>query len=243
MKINNSYHGKIINILSNVNSNFLEECNAYFGGGTRLALDLDEYRWSKDIDFVCPSGLGYQKLRKCIFEDGYDALFTDYNGLKLPRPIQANQYGIRFPVEVDDVLIKFEVFNEARIQLEPPVKVAWADVPCLSINDCYSEKLLANADRWADAAVESRDLIDLCALRNHYEMPQFAITKAESAYPVIEPLKKSIVYFQESSGFRNRCYDSLKINNASMIIDGLDLLAKDLQLPLTKRIFREEGSI
>ena len=206
-------------------------------------MEFNEYRWSKDIDFVCPTGPGYQNLRKQVFEDGYDALFTNYIGLKLPRPIQANQYGIRFPVEVDNDLIKFEIFNEARIQLEAPVKVAWSDVPCLSINDCFSEKLLANADRWADAAIESRDLIDLCVLRNHHELPQLAISKAESAYPVIAPLKKSIVYFQENSDFRKRCYESLKITTTSMIIDGLDLLAKDLQLPRTKRMFLEEESI
>lgn len=243
MKFSNDFHRKIINILANVNSNFLVECNAYFGGGSRLALDFDEYRWSKDIDFVCPSGPGYQKLRKGVFEDGYDALFTTSNGLKLPRPIQANQYGIRFPVEVDDTLIKFEIFNEARIQLEAPINVVWTNVPCLSINDCFSEKLLANADRWADVAVESRDIIDLCVLRKHHDLLQTAIVKSESAYPVIEPLKKSINYFQENPNFRKRCYDSLKIDKVSMIIDGLDMLAKDLQIPLTKRMFMEEDSI
>lgn len=69
---------------------------------------------------------------------------------------------------------------------------AWSPVPCLSLVDCIAEKLLANADRWADSSIESRDLIDLCVIRFNNTFPDAAKIKAENAYPVIEPLKRAI---------------------------------------------------
>ena len=57
--------------------------------------------------------------------------------------------------------IKFEIVLEARIELATP---AAADTLCgvatLTPRDMVTSKLLANADRWADESVFSRDLID-----------------------------------------------------------------------------------
>jgi len=58
-----------------------------------------------------------------------------------------------------------------------------------------STKLLANADRWIDSSVESRDLIDLAVQRLKSPLPQEAIDKAEAAYDVVESLKKAILNF------------------------------------------------
>lgn len=50
----------------------LTKGSAYFGGGTLLALDFEEYRWSKDVDFIASVGTqGYKYLRTVIFEGGY----------------------------------------------------------------------------------------------------------------------------------------------------------------------------
>ncbi|OKH55279.1 hypothetical protein NIES2101_04765 [Calothrix sp. HK-06] len=46
------YHNKILTILQSLNCNVLENGSAYFGGGTILTLDFDEYRWSKDIEGI-----------------------------------------------------------------------------------------------------------------------------------------------------------------------------------------------
>ncbi len=55
-----AHHNKILTILNSLDDEILKKGSAYFGGGTLLALDLDEYRWSKDIDFISPiSSSGY----------------------------------------------------------------------------------------------------------------------------------------------------------------------------------------
>ncbi len=141
-----SYHRKIITVLNAVRSDFFSECSAYFGGGTLLALLYDEYRQSKDIDFICPVGDGYRKLRSEIYDKSYKALFRDFSSINLPRQIRADQYGIRFVVIVKDIQIKFEIIAEARISLEPPEFHSWSAVPCLSFTDSFAEKLLSNSD-------------------------------------------------------------------------------------------------
>lgn len=42
-------HNKILTILECLDSEVLNKGSAYFGGGTLLALDFAEYRWSKDV--------------------------------------------------------------------------------------------------------------------------------------------------------------------------------------------------
>ncbi len=85
---------------------------------------------------------------------GYNALFVETKGstaseqrLQFPRSIQADQYGVRFPVVVDRITIKLEIIAEGRIELAPPSYPDWSPIPCLGIIDCWAEKLLANADR------------------------------------------------------------------------------------------------
>ncbi|GAB7225145.1 hypothetical protein VoSk93_43660 [Vibrio owensii] len=36
----------------------------HFGGGTRIALELDEFRESIDIDFLCPNKDSYRSVRQ-----------------------------------------------------------------------------------------------------------------------------------------------------------------------------------
>lgn len=233
-------HKQILQILSRLNAGFLKDCGAYFGGGTFLSLKYDEYRLSKDIDFLCSAGQGYRAIREQLFDRGYDAIFISFDGIELPREIQANQYGVRFPVVVGGVSIKFEIVMEGRITLDPPQEYDWLPVACLSDADCFAEKLMASSDRWLDASVASRDLIDLAILRQTGEIPQRARAKAENVYPVIEPLKRAIVNFQTQPNYRERCYQSLMVKSRVKIIDGIDLLAADFHLPVTERMFTEQ---
>lgn len=92
-------------------------------------------------------------------------------------------------VTVDNTPIKTEIIAEVRFELDPPRYLEWSPVPCLSINDCFTAKLLANSDRYMDSSVEARDLIDLAVLRLNFSIPQSAIDKAENAYEVMRPLK------------------------------------------------------
>lgn len=232
-------HQIILNVLNQLNANFLLESGAYFGGGTLVSLKHGEYRLSKDIDFLCSSGTGYRWLRQNIAENQYNALFNTQNNLKFPREIKADQYGVRFAIMVDETLLKFEIIREGRIELGEPDYPNWSPVPCLNEIDSFAEKLLANSDRWNDSSVDSRDLIDLAIQRLKSPIPVEAIEKAETAYPVIEPLKKAISSFQNNPTYRDKCFMDLRIINPSQIIDGIDLMAADLSLEKTVRTLSE----
>lgn len=231
------HHEKIRLILNALNESVFKTVGAYFGGGTLITLLNGEYRWSRDIDFICPVGESYRHLRSLIAENRFKPqfLFSNTTDLEFPRDLRADQYGVRFLVVADQTPIKFEIIAEARIKLNPPVYREWAAIPTLDHADQCTEKLLANADRWADSSIESRDLIDLAVLRAHGPLPQTAIDKAESAYPVIPELKKSLSQFLENPNYQKKCFRALEIENQSTIMGGIKLLADDYNQPLNPR--------
>ena len=98
---------------------------------------------------------------------------------------------------------------------------------------------MANSDRWLDRSILSRDLVDLSILRLRERLPQESIAKASAAYEVVEPLKRAITDFQQVPDYRERCYDLLSVAQPNVIVDGLDTLATDFGLPLTRRLSRE----
>ena len=232
-------HQKILTVLSHLNVEFLQECRAYFGGGTLVSMEHGEYRLSQDINFMCPMDGGYSLLRRKVAAADYDAIFATRERIFIPNDIQSNQYGIRFPVIVDGSTIKFEMVCEGRIQFGEPNYPNWSPVPCLNQIDIIAEKLLANADRWPSDRVNSRDLIDLAIQRLASPIPQQAIDKAEAAYQVMEPLNRAIEYFQERPDYREKCYDILSIAQPDRVINGIDLLAQDLGREITVRTFSE----
>ncbi|VAW71520.1 hypothetical protein MNBD_GAMMA10-2271 [hydrothermal vent metagenome] len=238
---NREHHKKILLILQSLNASVFDEAGAYFGGGTLISLLHDEYRWSKDVDFICPVGPGYRRLRELVADGMFKpALFFSKTALlEFPRDMVANQYGVRFLVIADGVPVKFEIVAESRLTLNIPDRFDWIPVPCLGFDDQCAEKLLANADRWLDTSVESRDLIDLAVLRLQREIPQAAIDKAELAYPVMTDLKRAVSQFQCSAKYRAKCFSALDIEVAPLIIDGIDLLARDFDMGKTERSMDE----
>lgn len=130
--------------------------------------------------------------------------------------------------------IRFEIISERRIDLGEPDTPPKLPVACLNFTDRIAEKLLANSDRWPDASVLSRDLIDLAMLRFQGEFPTVAIAKAEAAYPVIEPLKRAIVAFQQQPEYRDRCYILLQVKNSAQVSSGLKQLEADFELRETQ---------
>lgn len=239
------HHNKILTILECLDSEVLKEGSAYFGGGTLLALDFEEYRWSKDVDFIASVGTqGYKYLRQVVFDGGHEALFRDLSKIKIGRST-TDQYGIRMIVFVDNIPIKTEIIAENRFQLDPPRYPQWSPVPCLSLNDCFTSKLLSNSDRYMDDGVEARDLIDLAVLRLQSPIPQVSIEKAEIAYEVMRPLQKAIERFQSRPDYREKFFVGLQVDKAQIpkIIDGIDLLAEDLGLSHTERLFQEQHDI
>jgi hypothetical protein len=233
------FHQKILKVLRTLDAEFFNANQIYFGGGTLISLKHGEYRLSKDIDFLCPVGESFRRLRQAVSEQGFQALFATQEGITLPRDLQANRYGVRFAVTVDQVPIKFEIVAEERIALGVPDYPSWSPVPCLNETDAVAEKLLANSDRWADASVQSRDLIDLSILRLAAPIPEEATQKAERAYAVIDPLKRAIQNFQAQPEYRERCFRMLGIQDPVRVIDGLDLLAAGFGITPTERTFPE----
>jgi hypothetical protein len=227
-------HRNALALLAAFDSEKLARCQLFFGGGARTALELDEYRVSYSVDFLCSDSEGYAELRFAAAKGGYESLFHQdrITELGFPREMRIDQYGIRFPVVIAGDSIRVELIREARIGLDPAVQPDWSPVGCLSLPDCYAEKLLANADRWADRQVLSRDLIDLCVLRRRSgAIPTAAWSKVEGAYKTAarDDLRKALSAFEQNPPYRQRCFTGLGIDKPEVIFEGLSLLLWDLE--------------
>lgn len=174
------HHQRIATLLRHFDGEFFEECEAWFAGGTAIALQLGEFRRSDEVDFRCASMDGYRRLRERVFEGGLKALSS--GALPVLRDVRADQYGIRAVLGTSAAPIKFEIVREVRVAL----RGAGEDlegVPLLGREDLYVEKLLANADRGLDRASLHRDLIDLCVMRQRWgPIPSAAWARARQAY-------------------------------------------------------------
>jgi hypothetical protein len=229
-------HRLVLEVLQGLRSDVLADCRFLFAGGTRIVLELQEYRVSKDVDFICSDAEGYAQLRLAARQSSYGALFSPEGlaRLQFPREIRVDQYGIRFPVVCGEDHLRVELIREARIEVDSGERLPWSPVDCLSIADCYAEKLLANSDRWADRQVLSRDLIDLAALREQRgPIPQAAWRKAKTAYKSAPEadLIKALNAFVEDGAYRRRCFEGLSVVAVPRILSGLALLRQDLSLP------------
>lgn len=229
-----NHHHLIAKILDAVDGDFFSQAGIHFGGGTYITLRYGKYRASRDVGFFC-TAKAYRALRARVFEQGAAAIFKRTDDISLERDIRTDQYAVRQSVKVEGVPIKFEVIYETRFELGPPEQFGWCPVLCLNTLDCFTEKLLANADRWADKASESRDLIDLAVLRLRRPIPPVALDIGEDAYPVRMPLKQAVERFQTNQAYRAQCFQALAVRDPRLIVDGLDLLARDLGLSPTRR--------
>lgn len=227
-------HRTVLAVLECFRADVLSESRFLFGGGTRIVLDLDEYRVSQDIDFLCSDAEGYGNLRFEVTRNGPAALFTSQgmNRLRFPREMRVDQYGIRFTVLHGGEPLKVELIREARIELDPAVRPGWSPVDCLSVEDCFAEKLLANSDRWADRQVLSRDLIDLAALRSWIgPIPESSWDKVRAAYKAApaEDLRKALAELARDSERQRNCFQGLDVRGKEeTLLKGMELLRQDL---------------
>ena len=81
-------------------ADFLARARCYFGGGTRIAMALGEYRESADIDFLCADSTGYGLLRNTIRQNSLGSILK--TPLPLLREVRADRYGIRTFLDVDE---------------------------------------------------------------------------------------------------------------------------------------------
>jgi Nucleotidyl transferase AbiEii toxin, Type IV TA system len=220
-------------VLEGLDVGALARTSFRLGGGTGLALAHDEYRVSRDLDFVCSDPKGYADLRSSARERGYEALFSQEARATLvfPREIRIDQYGLRFPVLVDGTSIRVEMIREARIALGAAAQAAWTKVPVLSITDAFAEKLLANSDRWADREDLARDLVDLAVLRAaHGPVPEAAWSAVEGAYGAAprQDLRKAAERFLGDPAYQRRCFTGLDVEGADGVLLGVQALLADL---------------
>jgi hypothetical protein len=209
------HHQVIGSILDLMNAPLLQAARCYFGGGTAISLLLGEFRESRDIDFLCSDHAGYRQIRELVFNKGLDALFS--KKMTWARETRSDQYGVRSFIDVDGVKIKFEIIREARIDLIGTQQPGIA-VPCLTNEDMYAEKLLANADRYADRSVMSRDVIDLMAMELRWgPIPKAAWHKACAAYgkSVQVSYDRARKLLNEDDQYFATCLESMAIDEAT----------------------------
>ena len=210
------HHRRVAAILHALDADLLAANACLFGGGTAIALRHGEYRESVDIDFLVSDPAGYRALRERLTgPKGVHAIARADGLLEAAREVRADQYGIRTLLRTEGIDIKFEIVSEGRIALEPP---GAADRICgvatLTRLDMAATKLLANADRWADDAVMSRDLIDLAMMEPGKELLRLAMAKAAKAYgkSVAADLGKATEALRTRPHRLDRCMEAMQMS-------------------------------
>jgi len=215
-------------VLSRLDGTFLHQAGCYFGGGTRIVLELVEYRESRDIDFLCASREGYRQLRETISETSLGAIAPD--AIRLAREVRGDQYGIRTWIACGELKLKFEILREGRIELAG-MKVPRIGVACLDHAHAFAEKLLANADRGLDGSTLSRDAVDLAFMMSSWPVAQairgLEIARAAYGADVDRKLVSAVTRLREDRPWRARCIEGLGIEDTKTLAAGLTALSKD----------------
>ena len=223
-------HRAVRRVLESLNAKALARANCLFGAGTRIALELNEYRESENIDFIYCDITGYRSLRASIGEHSLGELMPKAkSGVSLLRNVRADQYGIRTILSVDGEPVKFEIILEARIQVAAAT-LKEISVPVLDHVSCFAEKWLANADHWNDKSVLSRDLIDLAFMQRFWgiEKAQEGARLAIGAYgeAVTRAAHNACAKLLEDAPYRRHCIESLAIDDNKILVAGLRSLTK-----------------
>jgi predicted nucleotidyltransferase component of viral defense system len=209
------HHQKIAHVLSSLNSKMFSDNSCYFGGGTAIALKFGEYRESVDIDFMVSDIGGYRQLRNLATEPGgLSNLFSNIDQIDTTHEVRADQYGIRSVLKVIGTSIRFEIVLDNRISFDlPSEQDVIAGISCLTLSDLIASKLLANSDRWGDAFVFSRDLIDLAFMKFETKDWAYGFNKAKAAYgdAIQKDFLRACEAFIEKPHHVQRCIQMLKI--------------------------------
>lgn len=222
------HHNLVHRILTAFDAVFLADNQCYFGGGTRIVMELDEYRESLDIDLLCADKSGYRTIRSQVCEQTLGPILA--YPLALAREVRADRYGIRTFFDVGGEKVKFEIVAEGRISLTAE-NVPALSIYCLDRESCFAEKLLANADRWSDRSVMSRDVIDLAFMSSHWgAIPVEAFAAAENAYgsSILKSLLNAITLLRTDTSYLERCLAAMDISDRERLHDGLLILSKQL---------------
>lgn len=220
------HHNQILRVLSSLKNILFSGDEILFGGGTLIALTHNEFRRSDDIDFVAtPRSQTYKDLRRLVREDPsplFENLPSDFE----LTDATCDQYGIRFAILYEeggqDKSIKFEIFQDARLDLDPGVEFDGIPVKCLSTKGQIVQKLFAITDRGMGRGINHRDIYDLSVLVSSGEGLEDAIDHANQAYDVERGLN-SVLDAIEDPEVRDADMDELDIAHEFRpeIVDGL----------------------
>jgi hypothetical protein len=215
-------HKVVLEALRALHVDALLETECYFGGGTRIVLALGEYRESADVDFLCASRVGYRALRASVTQNSLGMIAK--RGVKLAREVIADRYGIRTFLDIHGEKLKFEIVLEARISLTGGVQRG-LPVPALDQTSCFAEKFLANADRWLDASVLGRDVIDLAFMAVHWgDVPLragFQIATEAYGKAITDAARRAATKMIEQAAWRKRCITGLDVSDTRTLLAGL----------------------
>lgn len=199
----------------------LGETQCWFGGGTRIVLELGEYRESKAIDFLCASRAGYAALRGMTTQSSFSDLFSRPPALL--REIRADRYGVRTWLEVGGEPIKFEIVAEGRISLAA-TSIRSVPVDVLDHHSCFAEKLLANSDRGRDRSTLSRDLVDLAAMTATWDVRHLESARADAERVYGAAVRRDLVAALEQRRdpeHRRRCIAELGVDAPRVLARGI----------------------
>ena len=218
------WHRLVARVLASLNRELLASANCYFGGGTRIVMELDEFRESVDIDFLCSDRSGYRLLRNTVTARSLGDVFVGDH--ELIREVRRDMYGIRTFLRVDGEPVKFEIISEGRLSLAGAATDLFP-VDALDHASCIAEKLLAHADRGLDDSTHARDLVDLAfmAARWSPESWDSAIKAADSAYGAVvaRELHAGLARFADPTR-RRHCVEALGIADKRTFARGLRVL-------------------
>ena len=219
-------HQLVLQALTALDRKFLAQVKCYFGGGTRIAMALGEYRESADIDLLCADRQGYRALRSTVTDQSLGAIMR--GKLPLAREVIAERYGIRTFVQVRGEKIKFEIVSEGRIEIAGGTELE-CPVPALTPVSCFAEKFLANADRGNDESFLSRDVIDLAFMILAWSRAEAeaGFEQARAAYGKIvdDALKKAVRAMSERKDYVKRCTAGLRVDDTRNLARGLRKLS------------------
>ena len=225
-KFRRPWHRLVWQVLESLNGHLLARAGCWFGGGTRVAMELGEFRESVDVDFLCEDREGYRLLRGTVTQNSLGDMIA--RPLDLVRDVRADMYGIRTFLRVDGQPVKFEVIFEGRIPLEGESRSPFP-VEVLTRSCCFAEKLLANADRGRDRSTHARDAIDLAFMAANWpERDQrTGMATARSAYgDVVRRELDAVLSSLDDADHRQRCLSALSVSDAGTFGHGLRALRR-----------------
>lgn len=218
-------HRVVARVLAALDPTFLFDAECYFGGGTQLALEFGEYRESRDVDFLCSSRAGFRALRECVTQNSLGRVLR--KPLELAREVRADRDGIRTFVLIGEILVKFEILLEARIDLTG-VMDRRLGVPKLTIDCAIAEKFLANTDRGLDQSTLGRDLIDLAFVAANLGkkalLPGLQMAEAVYGAAVRRALADSLSSFHKNRIRTAACLTSLRVSDTRTLRKGVRVL-------------------